>query len=172
MKTCKRCGRSLPLSSFYKTRYGQGTDSVCKECRRAAIRTRYFKQIQDPSFIEKERERGKNKYHRLYKGKKSNKAIIKAAKYSSLRNAKRDFQITCSSDMELHHWNYNVTNEVILLERRVHHLFHATTTLNVDEGIYYVSNQSLDTLDKHLEVIKKICSMYAFDYSKVQILRK
>lgn len=133
---------------------------------------RYYRKIQDPCFVAKERERGREKYHRLYKGKKSDDAKKKEALYTSLRNAKRDFHMTVSSDFELHHWNYNVTDCVILLDKRLHHKLHKTISCSIDEGIYYQDNNKLDTLEKHLEVIKQICENNNFDYTKVKVLSK
>ena len=44
MKTCTKCGRTLPLDSFYRdSMYPDGRRNVCKECRHSG----YFAQRGD-----------------------------------------------------------------------------------------------------------------------------
>lgn len=170
-KVCKACGKSLPKSEFYKT--GWGYDCKCKNCRKKRIRELYLEKCKSEDFVEKERARGREKYKRLgYKDKHTNDKKKKESKYTSLRNAKRDFHSTISSSVELHHWNYNLTNSVIAMDRRLHHRLHTNITLDLEEGIYLYNNEKLDTIDKHMNVIKVVCEKEGFDYSAVSILQK
>jgi len=126
----------------------------------------------DSEYMEKERLRSRDKYNRLYKGKKTEKAKLKENKYTSLRNARRDFNTTLSNDFELHHWNYNITDNVIVLDKRLHHRLHNNISFSFEEGIYYYNGQKLDSLEKHLDVIRDVCNKYDFDFSDVTVLTK
>ena len=129
--------------------------------------------MKSPEFAEKERRRGREKYRRLnYATKKTSNRKQKESKYTSLRNARRDFVCNISSDTELHHWNYNITNEVIALDRRLHHRLHTNITFDVDEGIYYYNGNKLDTLEKHMNTIKIVCDENGFDFSSVYVLSR
>jgi hypothetical protein len=53
-KVCFKCGRNLPLSSFYKhPEMGDGHLNKCKECTKADVRGNYDKNILIPHWIEK-----------------------------------------------------------------------------------------------------------------------
>lgn len=92
--------------------------------------------------------------------------------YPSLRNARRDFHIAPSMDIELHHWNYNNNDSVFALERRLHRRLHKSIKLNLEEGIYYYGEDRLDSESKHLEVINRVCDEYGFDKTRVRLLKK
>ena len=169
-KTCKCCGRSLPESEFYMIR--SWLDTTCKSCRKKRVRERYDANSKNPVFMENERVRSRDKYHRLYAGKKTVASQKKEKMYPSLRNAKRDFRVAPSRDIELHHWNYNNTNSVFALEKRLHHRLHKAITLNLEEGIYYFGQVKLDSAEKHEKVIYGICDEYGFDKSKVKLLTR
>lgn len=172
-KICFKCGKEKPFSEFYKhPRMADGHLNKCKECAKKDVRDKYMENSQDEGYMEKERARGREKYRRLgYGKKKSENSKLKAHKYTSLRNAIRDFKYS-SKGNELHHWNYNHPNNVIVLNRRLHHRLHALITLNLDLGFYFKDGVPLDTLEKHLEVIKAVCERDGFDFSKVEILSK
>ena len=71
-KVCFKCGRSLPLSSFYAhPQMGDGHLNKCKDCTRSDVHKKYMENIGSPEYVEKERARGRKKYHRLGYVKKS-----------------------------------------------------------------------------------------------------
>jgi len=167
-RICTKCGRELPLSRFY--RY---LPSCCMDCKKESVRENYLRKSEDPAFIEKERERGREKYRRLgYRNKRSDGSRLKSALYSSASHAKRDLGAKVPADLELHHWNYHLPKEVIVLPRRLHHRVHTGIKLNLTEGIYYQGDNRLDTLEKHLSFIKGRCAEFGFDFSKIQVLSK
>jgi hypothetical protein len=173
-KVCFKCGRNLPLSSFYKhPEMGDGHLNKCKECTKADVRGNYDKKCQSPEWIEKERVRGREKYHRLeYAKKKSNRATLKEKSFKCMKDVRRDINQQISSDKELHHWDYNQRYNLILLDRRLHHRLHSVIELNIAEGVFYHNGEKLDTLEKHLAVIKQVCEDRGFRYSDIILINK
>ncbi len=104
---CVKCGSSE--NGFYSN------DKTCKMCRKDAISKRRLKLKNDPVWLEKERERGRKKYHRLnYKGKykpsqeKKKDAIERYRnKYPEKINAKNCSSHIFKDGFEKHHWSYN-----------------------------------------------------------------
>lgn len=141
----------------------------CKDCTKKDVSVRYEEKSKDPAFMEKERARGRDKYERLgyrWKGT-SEKQRIKRSLYPDLRGTKRITGLPKGREEELHHWNYNLNMSIIIMPRRLHHRLHAIIELNVEEGIYYYQGQPLDTLEKHLEVVKMVCEKQGYDFSKI-----
>lgn len=171
-KICFKCKRELPLSEFYKhPQMADGHLNKCKECTKTDVKENYLKNSNDPDYLEKERERGREKYKRLgYRGKLSDTQRKKRSLYPSLRNAKEKLKEPLSKEFELHHWNYNLLRNVIVLQRCLHHRLHTEITLNVEEGIYYYNETALDTIEKHLDVIKEVCEKYGYDFHSVNVI--
>ena len=175
-KTCKYCQRTLPLSEFYTNgKNRDGYSCGCKECRRKAAQDRRYELSQDSEWVEKERARTREKYHRLgYSNRRTQAYLDKGRSFRGTRGARLYWKrhgVTIPSDMELHHWNYKLPHEVLVLPRRVHHRLHADIRLEMPSGIYVHGDERLDTLEKHLAVIKDICSRFGIDYSEVSLLQ-
>lgn len=129
--------------------------------------------MNDASFVEKERERGRRKYReRGYKDNPTAFKLQKQMKFTWLRDAKRDFKVDLPTNVELHHWNYMDRNRVVVLDKRLHHRLHRIIKLNIDVGYYFYKDVPLDTLEKHLDIIRFVCDRDNFDFSKVNVLSK
>lgn len=168
-KVCFKCGRELPLSEFYKHhKMADGHLNKCKECTRKDVKENYLDNSKDPAYMEKERERGREKYARLgYRGRVSDEQKLKRRLYPGLRSAKQMLGLKIPRTEELHHWNYNLIRNVIRMPRSLHSRIHSVISLNAEEGIYYHNGEKLDTLDKHMAVVKEVCQEFGFDFSKL-----
>lgn len=171
-KVCFKCKRELPLSEFYKhPQMGDGHLNKCKECTKKDVREKYTENSANDAYMEKERARGREKYHRLgYK--RTERGKEKRRRFHSFGDARRYFVINEGRDVELHHWNYNMAKSVFKLEKRLHHRLHSAISFSMDEGIYYYGDIRLDSIEKHWEVINTVCDEYGFDKTKVELLTR
>ena len=170
MKRCFCCGRILPIDSFYKhQRMSDGHLNKCKDCVKKSVRERTEKLMENPEYIERERERGREKYKRLnYRERNYELRKAKQERFVGLRTARRRFP-DISKELELHHWNYNRPKSLIALPRRLHHKLHAKIQLNIDEGVYYYMGKKLSTIDEHLAVIRGVCEQFGFSYNDITV---
>jgi hypothetical protein len=68
-KTCFKCHLEKPITAFYKhIGMADGHLNKCIDCTKKDESTRYRQKSKDKSFVEKERLRGRKKYHSLYAG--------------------------------------------------------------------------------------------------------
>lgn len=174
-KVCFKCKRELPLSEFYKhPQMGDGHLNKCKECTRKDARKKYTENSANDAYMDKERARGREKYRRLgYRNvPPTGKQISKRMLYPALRQTKKAIHADVPKGFELHHWNYRNINEVIVLNRRLHSRLHTKINLDLDAGYYLLGDKPLDTIEKHLSVVKSVCDEFGFDYSEVKVLTK
>ena len=154
-KICFKCNLEKKLEDFYKhPQMPDGRVNKCKECNKKDTRDNYQVKSKDVSFIEKERERSKEKYYRLnYKEKQkiwdSEKTWKNSPKYKGLR---RKFK-SVPKTHHLHHWNYNddFLEDVIIVERFNHRRAHNLINLDLKNKIYIgLNGEVLDTKEKHI----------------------
>ena len=146
MKICKECQLEKELSEFYPT---QGE---CKECTKKRVKLRTEKLKSDPVWVEKERERHREKYRRLnYKDKQKKWDEAKTWKNSSAyKNLSRKFKT--SKGIELHHWNYNdkYLEDVFVLKTSQHRKAHKNLVFDLESKIFKtLKGEVLDTKEKH-----------------------
>jgi hypothetical protein len=71
-KKCKECGEVKSLSAYYiNVRCKDGHHSKCKSCSKKISKERQSILRKNPIWLEKEKERSREKYHRLgYKNRR------------------------------------------------------------------------------------------------------
>ena len=153
-KKCFKCGLLLPITEFYAhPQMGDGHLNKCKKCSKKDVQKNYSIKSKEANFVEKARERGREKYKRLYSFKKyKNEKRTNAVRHLiEYKLGKLD------SGIELHHWNYNDLFSVIALDKRIHAKLHLLLSYNKIEKIFYVkeTNEKLDTIKNHCDFIQK-----------------
>jgi hypothetical protein len=157
MKICFKCKEQKPLIEFYKhSQMLDGHVNKCKTCNKLDVKKDYYRKIENPEFLVKERERSKEKYHRLnYKDSQKiwdkDKPWKKTSVYKGLS---KKFKIP--KGFELHHWNYNndFLEDVFVLKIKEHRQSHTKLTLDLDLLIFKDNKGDLlDTKEKHLQYL-------------------
>lgn len=159
MKKCIKCGNDKELNNFYvHPKMKDGHLNKCKECCKEQADLREKELRKNADFCEKERLRSKEKYYRLnYKDNQYDK--LKTFKKGKYKNLSRDLKL--SSDMNAHHWNYNLIDDVIVLDKKLHRFIHRYLILNEDELMFEtIEGNCLDSKEKHLNYIEKLKVIY------------
>lgn len=140
---------------------GDGHLNKCKSCTKMHSKERHYKKyLSDPEFVEKERERGREKYHRL--GYRERQAEINNSypwkrdqRYKNLY--KRLLSRGLISETEnAHHWNYKDINSVFILDKKDHRFIHTKIEVDIDlmlfrdrdtKSVLYNIEDHMDLLD-------------------------
>lgn len=156
-KTCNICGKTKPISEFYRnSKLKDGYYKKCIECYKEYSRNRYNKLSKDSEWLDKERERGREKYKRLnYKSKKEwiNPFYNGITKNISKRIRARGINL---KNKEAHHWNYNYPKEVFIISKNLHKLLHKFLILNEENKCFSYKDKLLNTKEKHLDFINNL----------------
>ena len=146
-KPCICCRKELPISAYYRhPRMADGHLNKCKACVIAYQAKRLAARVATLEGRMAERDRGREKYHRLYRGKPRNEgprreamrryraratALGKTKARSATARAIRNCELTrlpcrdCGNKRsEAHHPDYTKPLEVIWLCRRCHAKVH------------------------------------------------
>lgn len=162
------CNQCL-IDKDIATDYYETTPSRCKKCVAANARSRELLKKSTPEGLEKERERHRNKYHRLgykdiHKPTPENKKLIQERyknKYPEkivVRNYTTEMK-PLIEDNQLHHWNYNLefARDVIEISEKDHNTLHRKLEYDTVNFIYNTLDRvPLDTKEKHLDYIKEL----------------
>jgi len=165
-KICFKCNLLKPLNDFYKhPEMPDGHVNKCKNCNKKDVQENYNKKAIDPAYIEKERTRGRKKYHKLYAGKvKSKKNTTPNINWVQKFPEKRSASLKSASIKKLfdgaekHHWSYNKEHykDVIQLSKKDHCKSHRFLVYDQERFMYrrYDTNELLDTKEKHEQFIR------------------
>lgn len=169
-KKCFKCGNILPLTEFYKhPQMPDGHVNKCKNCNKADVRGNYFQNKLKEGFIEKERKRGRQKYHLLYKGTgKADNERVKRYKQKfpekALALSKSAYLLKPFDGAERHHWSYNIEHakDVIWLTKKDHMKAHRFIVYDQERFMYrrFDTNILLDTKKSHVEFINNCIINY------------
>jgi hypothetical protein len=171
MKKCFKCGIEKDLSEFYKhKRMGDGHLNKCKLCAKGDVKENYSKNLKDPSYMERERKRGREKYNRLYRSKvyrvftRTETGIAKSKRECILSYIvkfpeKNKAKIACQrikppkTGLEKHHWSYNEEHykDLVFITKKQHMKAHRFIVYDQERMMYrrYDTNELLDTKEKH-----------------------
>ena len=131
MKICFKCKEKKPLCEYYKhNQMADGHVNKCKDCNKIDVKKDYYRKSQSIEFIEKERERGREKYKRLNYHNRSkelnkNKPWKNTVIYKNLHS-----KFKTPKGYELHHWNYNnnFLEDIIVMKIKEHRQAHVNLT--------------------------------------------
>jgi len=169
-KKCFKCGVEKEVSSFYKHKaMKDGYLNKCKSCCKKEAKERLDVLSNDTEWIEKERERSRDKYHRLnYRGKykpskekerlRKNKFRSKYPEKARAYNRSSHLKSKIKGN-HLHHWNYSegFEKDVIELSIRDHNLLHRNMIYDQDLMMYRDSKGSLlKTKESHVKLLKTL----------------
>lgn len=164
MPICVKCNKEKDVSSFYFRKDNLKNRAECKDCTRCITKKNFLKKKDDPDFILKERERGNDKYNRLYKSslfdryfkyidgeKWKDKFPEKTKAADSTKSIRKDGH-------HCHHWSYlqQHRKDVIYLTPSQHMKSHRFIIYDQERMMYrrFDTNELLDTKEKHEAYIK------------------
>lgn len=172
-KICFKCNKLLSIDNFYKHKLmPDGHLNKCIQCTKIDVKSRRLNLERDEKWVEAEKKRHRDKYHRLKYGdkykpnKKKKQETIKKynQKYPEKALARKYTEIFLKKQkgFNLHHWSYNQNDwlDVIELSISEHHFLHRFIKYNQIKKIYEtLDGVLLDTKKKHLtyyaECVKK-----------------
>lgn len=173
-KRCFKCGNILSIDNFYiHPQLSDGHLNKCKTCTKNDVKKREKELRNDPEWIERERERGREKYYRLnYKGRnkpsreqKRKTMLTYQQKFPEKYMATKYTEIflTKINGRNLHHWSYNQEDwlDIIELTIKDHKFFHRYLIYDQEFMMHRTKNgELLDSKEKHLEYLHQLQELY------------
>ena len=148
---------------------GDGYLNKCKECAKKDVREREAELRKDPAWVWKERERGRNKFKRLYrKSLKPYKQMTRCNNSYADRYPEKYLAKNSSARLKpprnglvKHHWSYNKTHwkDVVWLTAEEHYFIHRYLVYDQERMMYRTINgvllDSKEVSEKYYEHCKK-----------------
>ena len=159
-KVCFKCKIEKSLSEFYAHKQmADGHVNKCKECNKKDVHLNYELKADNPIALEKERLRGRTKYAKYkYKNKIQHPENRSTATFLK----KQGIDLT---EKEIHHWNYNLKNDVFILNPRAHALVHKYIIFDKDSNMFKDKNGNLiNTKEFHFSIIKNTFEINNVNY--------
>ncbi len=175
-KECFKCNVVKPLTEFYKhVKNADGHLNKCKTCTKTDSKNRLERLQDDEKWHEKEKNRNREKYHRLeYRSKYKpttdrKKETLKKyhQKYPEkcLATKYTEIFLTKEAGYHLHHWSYNQEHwlDIIKLTIKEHHFLHRYIIYDSERMMYRNLNGILlDTRESHMEYYEECKQKYPF----------
>lgn len=166
-KICKKCFETKSIGMFYSHKgMADGYLNICKKCKKKNVQERHRLKSKDPEWLETEKIRGREKYHRLnYKLK----ICPSEATRKSTKNYREKFPekikaqalsryIECPAAFHKHHWSYLEENakDVIILPIQSHSALHRFIVYDQERMAYRDSDGILLDRESTLNLLEKI----------------
>jgi len=167
-KTCKKCGKTKDVFEFYGNhQMVGGCYNTCKECTREYAKKRRQRLQSDQNWVEKEKSRHREKYHRLgYRDRhkpspKSKKRIMEKykMKFPEKIVAHRLSQSIVRPGFHVHHWSYVVEHakDVFYLTNEDHFTAHRFLIYDQERMQYRTTDGVLlDSRQAHEAYVSKM----------------
>jgi len=168
-KKCFKCGVVKSIDSFYThTQMADGHLNKCISCTKKDVKDRAEVLKDDPSWLSKERERGREKYYRL--GYKEKHKPTPDMKKKCMTNYSRRYpekmmasslsgSIKAPRGKEKHHWSYKQEHgkDVLFLTPKEHYCAHRYMVYDQEMMMYRRVDTMvlLDSKDAHKRYILK-----------------